>query len=286
VTLPGEGRLAAVGFSPDGKYCAAGWTLWDKWDEHDEDHRFLSGSQLDVWELSDGPRLLWRRRLKQPCKVTKTGNGGYSRVALEIPFEDLAAFVNFDPRWLTDIYASNLNSKIKEIVFDPSGREILMRSEYACVRWKVEDGEVQDLVTNKYHSAAFEPDGGLLVGTGGGQILRRPPPGVLEPGSASSPRQDDRFLLHEGAYGPVTALAISPDGTQLASGGEDRTIRLYERGEHGRLVLDWPAHASTVTALTFSADGTILVSGSQDGQLRLWDLAALKRGLQDLGLEW
>jgi WD40 repeat protein len=74
----------------------------------------------------------------------------------------------------------------------------------------------------------------------------------------------------------VFALAYSRDGKMLASGGEDRSIKLWD-GAGGRpirslnLPPDLPEHTDWVETLAFSPDGKILASGSDDNAIRLWD---------------
>ena len=70
----------------------------------------------------------------------------------------------------------------------------------------------------------------------------------------------------------IWALAFSPDGTRLASGGEDRTARAVGRG-HRALLATCRGHASKVLGVAFSPDGTRLVTTSSDGTVRQWDAA-------------
>jgi WD40 repeat protein len=88
-----------------------------------------------------------------------------------------------------------------------------------------------------------------------------------------------------GHEGTVRAVAVSPDSRILASGGEDRLIRLWELPT-GRSLASWDAHEADVTALAFRPDGRTLISGSADGILKLWDLRSIRRELAELGLDW
>lgn len=79
-------------------------------------------------------------------------------------------------------------------------------------------------------------------------------------------------LIHDlrGHQAWVWDLALSPDGTTLASGSADRSVRVWDV-ETGEQLQVLNAHNATVGALAFSPDGTRLASAAWDGSVVLWD---------------
>lgn len=68
----------------------------------------------------------------------------------------------------------------------------------------------------------------------------------------------------------IMSLDFSSDGTRLAVGCHDNTVRLYDPAS-GELMVELRGHRSHVAAVQFSADGSRLASGAGDDSIRIWD---------------
>ena len=77
----------------------------------------------------------------------------------------------------------------------------------------------------------------------------------------------------------VLSAIFHPDGTRIASGGHDRSIRIWDTFT-GEELVRLPGHTWYVFSLAFSPDGETLVSGSGDSTVRLWDAFPVARRLQ------
>ncbi len=75
----------------------------------------------------------------------------------------------------------------------------------------------------------------------------------------------------EGHFGPVYAIAISPDGLTLVSGSQDTTIKIWAI-ETGDLLHTLTDHRGPVRSLALTPDGQTLISGAADATIKIWDL--------------
>lgn len=101
---------------------------------------------------------------------------------------------------------------------------------------------------------------------------------------------DGTFTLRDGNSGEVLdppvrvrahadtvhAIAYSPDGRLVATGGADARVALWNAAD-GSAAGEAIAAESSVSALAWSPDGRNLVTAHSDGHLRLWDAASRKQ---------
>jgi hypothetical protein len=67
----------------------------------------------------------------------------------------------------------------------------------------------------------------------------------------------------------VWSVSFSPDGSLLASGSVDKTIKLW-RVSDGSLVRTLKGFLGFVSSVSFSPEGSLLASGNFDGTIKLW----------------
>jgi len=74
----------------------------------------------------------------------------------------------------------------------------------------------------------------------------------------------------------VRSVAFSPTGEIIASGSDDKSVRLWNvnSGKQMKLI---EGHESSVYAVAFSPTGEIIASGSDDKTVRLWNVQSGKQ---------
>jgi len=173
---------------------------------------------------------------------------------------------------------------VGSVAVSPDGRRVVSGpggfSDDNAVRvWDLESGEELACLgghDGSVNSVALSPDGRrLILGShdvkvwdlGSGLQL------ASLSGHTDPPLGENLREAYEAAWafggsrpeGQVEAVAVSPNGSRIVSGGNDRTVRVWDT-ESGRELACLLGHAGAV-----SPDGLKIVSAGQDSTVRVWN---------------
>jgi WD40 repeat protein len=161
---------------------------------------------------------------------------------------------------------------VMSVAFSPDGRFVASAAGPVVKLWPARDqDDGPDFVADRgsRRRVALSPDGKRLA-VGGYRAEGRPRRSVGQVGLWDVPRNTFLPLGEQGEE--VTAVALSPDGSLLASGGDDGSIKLWNGGKESRTLR---AHPGKVSYLAFSPDGGRLASvgwkPGADDEPKVWD---------------
>jgi WD40 repeat protein len=145
------------------------------------------------------------------------------------------------------------------VTFMPDGKGIVAAIGNGVMLWKFGGGNLYFRQTDSVQGLSCDPHGRwIAVGSAKGAVT------ILDPNDLRVVRTIDAP--------PVLAIAISPDGSQLVSGGVDKALTLWDVSRGMRLRA-FQGHTDYVRAVVFSADGQSIASGSDDKSIRIWSAA-------------
>jgi WD40 repeat protein len=256
------GGLRSLAFAPDGRALASCGL----------------GPEVTLWDMTAGGELASLRekraeeRPHRPAGVAFTpdrkflllGIGGFGQESTQrwgdVSVWDLATHANV--RTL-----ARLNDHLSGIALSPDGKLLAVASKTGQVK-------VHDLVSGQERAdfqvapsweigLTFGPEGALLA-VGEHRSLQ-----------VWDVRKKQELWKSEGFGRRVEAVAFSPDGKLVASGGTvpggGPELKLWD-ATTGKEVRALRGHTKGVLAVAFAPDGLLLASGGSDRTVRLWDL--------------
>jgi WD40 repeat protein len=148
------------------------------------------------------------------------------------------------------------------LAFSPDSATLAVQVGDTVKLYDVASGQELDTIVAKgASSVAFAADGkSLYVGTWQG--------GIRLDVSTGQP-----LFSFGGPLGDGSCLALSADGTLLATAGFSGNVVTLRDAATGRQLRTFNGHTAGVTRLAFSPDGRMLASAGDDITIRLWDVA-------------
>jgi WD40 repeat protein/serine/threonine protein kinase len=248
-SLDQAGPVETVAFSSNGAFALIG----------------SSDGSSQVWELGTGLRTT-----SQLAPI----DAQIASLAFSPDGKRIATGHKNGSAWIRDVVSGKsvtLNpphhGPVVVVAFSPDGRRVVTGSNDKTARiWDAETGApISSLLTqdSPVRSAAFSPDGDrVAIGNSLGYAL-------IWNSNSNSGGKPIR-LLHGLS---VLALAFSPNGKLIMTGGANKLVRLWEvNADTEKELLPQLRHTDAVVSATFSPDGLLALTGCKNGTVRVFKI--------------
>lgn len=177
---------------------------------------------------------------------------------------------------------------VNSLAFTPDGKKVVVGGHHELTVWDAATGKLEKRVyvrNRRALSMAFLPDGKLVVA--GGRPGEEGDVCVYDI-NGGTPKTENGVAVLDGVKDPkvlikrllesddeVLAIAVSADGKQLASGGCDRIVNVWDLSEgidKAKITQTFENHADWVFGLAFAPDGKTLLTCSRDKTAKVWNL--------------
>jgi len=246
IDIPG-GNVSDVAFSPDGQMIATSSDdlqirLWNA--DTGELRYELPGNRNAIFCMTFSPDRRW---------LAAGGDGGQIRLWN----------VETGQLWKT---LSGQDSEVTALSFSPSGTTILAVGS-TITSWNIDAEQanlsVKDILVRRFHTSnativAISPDRGSVVASGDHGL------------TAWDVSSDKSRTIVSGDGYKIRAVAFSPDGKTLASGGWDNMVRFWNF-ESGKEIHTCAGHTNHIFDMAFAPDGKSVASAGRDSTVRVWD---------------
>jgi WD40 repeat protein len=155
--------------------------------------------------------------------------------------------------------------RVMGVAFTADGKRVvsISSSNTSIKVWNPNTREVYVSIEGHYgNGIALSPDGRQVASDGEGLTCK-----IWDVGTG---HELQTLKAHKG---PIYCLAFSPRGDIIATGSQDKTIRVTGSTRKPKHALTLVGHSGAVESLAFSPGGHFIVSGSMDHTVKVWDVA-------------
>ena len=288
-----KGAVGSAAFAPDGRSLAAAYAdgvvgIWSL--DYDAPMSIVASSAADALAFSPDGKLLAVAKKNASISVVDT-RSRRTTTSLRLhgsPIEALAFAADNSTvasghedgtirlwKLAGPVLSSSLTTQggaIQTLAFNPDASRIVSGGQDGMVRvWDIHTGRQAAVVTGDFFAntlgvmaVAYSRDGREVYAAGG----------LHSVGATVQVWDANRLgpfidLAHDAR--PL-AVTFAPDGTSLAVGCEDGSVRTWDT----RTVAPrsaFAAHPQAVTTLSYDPNGRILATASEDATIRIWETA-------------
>lgn len=254
-------HVGDVAFAPDGKTIAS-----------------AGGSQVHLWDPATGKLVKVLFKLDKADKPLKAvafrPDGKFLAIGGEDGFLRVVEVAN----GAVVFTSPSRNSRIEKVAYSPNGKMVAIGDSGGQVPGSIAvyvpetkampmSGQGTDI--GEVFSVAFTADSTKLLSAGrDGKVRLTVGPKADGTPAGNTYTKEREFTGHDKA---VFALAVSANGKHLVTGGEDKTVRVWDINS-GKPLRSFQGHTERVSAVAIRPDGRQIASASDDGSIRLWDL--------------
>lgn len=243
--IPGMFRdITACAFSPDGKTILAG----------------SNDGKVATWETATGKllKVLRSEDWMYDCAFTTARSHILSVYQSgRVTFREMATGKVLWEKQCFDVNRCDLSADDKRAI-TVTGNRIVVRDAATGEILR----EIHQPGSAKYDkTVSLSPDGNLVACP------------LKDPSSAFvilNTRSGKILRTCNGHTNSIRFLGFSPDGSMIASGSADNTLKLWDTAT-GKLIRTFSGHNHDVSSAAFLADGSKILSASKDLSMKLWD---------------
>jgi WD40 repeat protein len=168
---------------------------------------------------------------------------------------------------------------VSSVAFSPNGNIIAAKKyDFTGIVWDLSQLEeiesfgkqikICGVPYCKPSSVAFNPDGKLLASS----FIQGVDENVIKIWNLWEEEEEKKLFGHMlSELGRIYVVVFSPNGKILASGGEDKVVKLWDV-KAGLEITTLEGHSRAIKSIAFSPDGQKLASADSVGVIKLWNL--------------